>query len=162
MNAEGLGNGGAGDIGVQNADLVAPAAHGDGQLAGDHGLAHAALAGHDAVDLADSGGRIVFLQQGLGLLPLAAALTAGGAIVRAFAHKLISFCFCIDKYSIDRSAKSILYPSDRIRQPLNGNFLVSGEKRGFPAVAGEEKDLPVLSLTLQPAEGRGAAVVIEV
>ena len=34
-------------------DVVAAALHGDGQLAGDHGLADAALAGHHAVDLAD-------------------------------------------------------------------------------------------------------------
>ena len=40
MDAESLGDGGAGDIGVQNTHLIAPAAHGDSQLAGDHGLAY--------------------------------------------------------------------------------------------------------------------------
>ena len=86
MDAEGLGNGGAGDVRVQNADFIAPAAHGDGQLAGDHGLAHAALAGYHAVYLADTGVRVVLLQQGLGLLPLPAVLAAGGAVMGAFAH----------------------------------------------------------------------------
>ena len=51
MNTEGLGDGRAGDIGIQNAGLIATALHGDGQLAGDHRLANAALTGNDAVDL---------------------------------------------------------------------------------------------------------------
>ena len=92
VDAEGLGDGGAGDVGVQDAHLVAPAAHGDRQLAGDHGFAHAALAGHDAEHFADVGLGMVLLQQGLGLLPLAAALAAGGAVMGAFAHNTdISF-----------------------------------------------------------------------
>ena len=92
MNAEGLGDGGTGDVGIQNAHLVAAAAHGDGQLAGDHGLADAALAGHDAIDFADLGLGMMLLQQGLRLLTFAAALAAGGAIMDAFAHdSMISF-----------------------------------------------------------------------
>ena len=92
VDTEGLGDGGTGDVGIQNADLMAPAAHGDRQLAGDHGLADAALAGHDAEHLADVGFGMVLLQQGLGLLPLAAALAAGGAVMGAFAHNTdISF-----------------------------------------------------------------------
>ena len=91
VDAEGLGDGGAGDVGVQDAHLMAPAAHGDRQLAGDHGLAHAALAGHDAVHLADVGVRVVLLQKGLGLLPFAAALAAGGAVMGTLAHCSISF-----------------------------------------------------------------------
>ena len=55
MDAEGLGDGGAGDISVQNTDLIAPAAHGNSQLAGDHGLAYAALTGYDTIDLAHMG-----------------------------------------------------------------------------------------------------------
>lgn len=69
MDAEGLGDGGTGDVGIQNADLMAPAAHGDRQLAGDHGLSDAALAGHDAEHLTDVGFGMVLLQQGLGFLP---------------------------------------------------------------------------------------------
>ena len=92
VDAEGLGDGGAGDVGVQDAHLVAPPAHGDRQLAGDHGLAHAALAGHDAEHFADVGLGMVLLQQGLGLLPLAAALAAGGAVMGTFTHStVISF-----------------------------------------------------------------------
>ena len=72
--------------GIQHRHIVAPALHGDGQLAGDHGLADAALAGYDAVDLAHMGIGIVLLQQGLGLLTGPAALAAGGAVVSAFAH----------------------------------------------------------------------------
>ena len=55
MDAEGLGDGGAGDISVQNTDLIATAAHGNSQLAGDHGLAYAALTGYDTIDLAHMG-----------------------------------------------------------------------------------------------------------
>jgi len=66
---------------------VAPALHGDGQLAGDHGLADAALAGHHAVYLADPAA----LSQGLDLegaftLALRAVFTAGAAIVGTIAH----------------------------------------------------------------------------
>ena len=55
MDAEGLGDGGAGDISVQNTDLIATAAHGNSQLAGDHGLAYTALTGYDTIDLAHMG-----------------------------------------------------------------------------------------------------------
>ena len=88
MKAEGLGDGGAGDVGVQDAHGVATAAHGHRQLAAGHRLAHAALAGNDAVHLAHPGGGMMLFQQGLGLLPLSAALAAGGAVMGAFAHGL--------------------------------------------------------------------------
>ena len=52
---QGLGDGGAGDISVQNTDLIATAAHGNSQLAGDHGLAYTALTGYDTIDLAHMG-----------------------------------------------------------------------------------------------------------
>ena len=61
VDAEGLGDGGAGDVRVQNAGGMAPAAHGHRQLAGDHGLADAALAGDDAEDLAHPGVRVQLL-----------------------------------------------------------------------------------------------------
>ena len=46
--AEHAGDGGAGDVGVQDAHAHARARELGGQDARDHGLAHAALAGHDA------------------------------------------------------------------------------------------------------------------
>ena len=92
MDTEGLGDGGTGDVGVQHRHIVAPALHGDGQLAGDHGLADAALAGHHAVNLADPAA----LPQGLDLegaapLALGAAFTAAAAIVGTIAHNQFSF-----------------------------------------------------------------------
>ena len=56
-------------------------------------LPHAALAGTRTPNhFADVGLGMVLLQQGLGLLPLAAALAAGGAVMGAFAHNTdISF-----------------------------------------------------------------------
>ena len=93
MDTESLGDGGAGDVGVHNADIVAPAAHGHSQLAGNHGLTDTALTGNDAVDLAYMGFGMVGLQQGLRLTG-STALTAGGAIVRTFAHIVrISFSY---------------------------------------------------------------------
>ena len=85
VNAESLGDGGAGNIGVHNAHLIAAAAHGDCQLAGDHGFAHAALAGHNSVDLAHMGVRVMGFQQRL-RLPRGAALPAGGAVMCTLAH----------------------------------------------------------------------------
>ena len=92
VDTEGLGDGGAGDVGVQNGHIVAPALHGDGQLAGDHGLADAALAGHHAVDLtyAAAGAEGLFLKY-VYFLALAAAFAAGAAIVGAIAHNRFSF-----------------------------------------------------------------------
>ena len=84
MDAKGLGDGGAGDVGVQNANSAARTAGQDRKLAGDHGLANAALAGDDAVDLAHPGGGIVLLQKGLGLGAFTAAFAAGAAIMGAF------------------------------------------------------------------------------
>ena len=52
-HAEQLGNGRAGDVGVQNTDLVAQTAHRDGQHGAGHAFAHAALAGYHADHLFD-------------------------------------------------------------------------------------------------------------
>ena len=82
VDAEALGDGGAGDVGVQNGGAVAPALHGDGQLAGDHGFADAALAGDDAVDLTDMAALMKGLDlEGASALTVSAALAAAAAIV---------------------------------------------------------------------------------
>ena len=92
MDAEGLGDGGAGDVGVQHGGTAAPALHSDGQLAGDHGLAHAALAGDHAVDLAHAAARMEgLLFKYVDFLALAATFAAGAAIMCAFAHNDNSF-----------------------------------------------------------------------
>ena len=57
VQAEGGGDGGAGDVGVHDADLVALLGHGGGQAGGGGALAHAALTGHDGVDVLD--GRVL-------------------------------------------------------------------------------------------------------
>ena len=92
MDTEGLGDGGAGDVGVQHGGAIALALHGHGQLAGDHGLAYAALAGHNAVDLAYPAALVegLFLKY-IGFLALPAALAAGTAIMGTFAHNNSSF-----------------------------------------------------------------------
>ena len=84
MDAEGLGDGGTGDVGVQDPGFVTRAAGQNRKLAGYHRLADAALSGYDAVNLAHMGGRIVGLEKGLGLGAFPAALAAGAAIVGAF------------------------------------------------------------------------------
>ena len=121
MDAESLGDGGAGDISVQNTDLIAPAAHGNSQLAGDHGLAYAALTGYDTIDLAHMGVGMVGLQQGL-RLPGSTALPAAGAVVRTFTHKLES-PFSISNLTINNSMtemiRTILYPFRSVRQHLD-------------------------------------------
>ena len=121
MDAEGLGDRGAGDIGIQNTDLIAPAAHGNSQLAGDHGLAYAALTGYDTIDLAHMGIGMVSLQQGL-RLPGSTALPTTGAVVRTFTHKLES-PFSISNLTINNSMtemiRTILYPFRSVRQHLD-------------------------------------------
>ena len=86
VHAEGLGDGGTGDVGVHDAGFEAAAAHGDGKLACDHGLAHAALAGNDAEHLADAAFRMRRFAQGLRRCAFCAALAAARAIMGAFAH----------------------------------------------------------------------------
>ena len=92
VDAEGLGDGGAGDVGVQYGGAEALALHGDGQLACDHGLAYAALAGDHAVDLAHPAALVQgLLFEYVCLLALSAAFTAAAAIMGTFAHRDISF-----------------------------------------------------------------------
>ena len=87
MDAEGLGDGGAGDVRVQDAHPVAHPGHGDRQLGGDHALAHAALAADHADDVADHGMGVAGLVQVLGL---AAAVAAGGAVMGALGGVLLA------------------------------------------------------------------------
>ena len=92
VDAKGLRNGRAGDVGVQNGHLVAALVHLGGEQAGDEGLAHAALAGHDADHMLDIGA-IVGRQGGRTSLSGAVAAAgdaAAGALVRAF--------FCHDSF----------------------------------------------------------------
>ena len=92
VDAEGLRNGRAGDVGVQNGHLVAALVHLGGEQAGDEGLAHAALAGHDADHMLDIGA-LVGRQGGRASLSGAVAAAgdaAAGALVRAF--------FCHDSF----------------------------------------------------------------
>ena len=96
VHAEGLGDRGTRDIGVHDADLEAAAVHGDGKLACDHRLAHAALAGNDAEHLSDAALRMRRLAQGLRRRALRAALAAGGAIMGAFAHSLYDLLCRVD------------------------------------------------------------------
>ena len=55
VQAESLGDGGTGDVGVHDAHLVALLCHGNCQVGGDRGLADAALTGHDGVNVLDGG-----------------------------------------------------------------------------------------------------------
>ena len=77
-----------------NGYVIALAPYGHRQLAGDHGLAHAALAGHDAVDFAyAAAGPQGLLLEYVGFLALTAAFAAGAAIMGAIAHCYVSFFF---------------------------------------------------------------------
>ncbi len=99
VDAESLGDRGAGDVRVQDAGLVAlpPGQH--RKLTGDHGLADAALAGDDAEDFAYPGVGVVGLAQVLGRGALGAGFAAGAAIVGAFCH---CFVLLLNDFSIDR------------------------------------------------------------
>ena len=85
MHTEGLGDRGAGDVGVQHGHAVAAAAQGDGQLTGDHGLTHAALAGHYAVYLTYAAAVAQRLDLEGAVFTLAAVFTAAAAVVIAIA-----------------------------------------------------------------------------
>ena len=84
VDAEGGGDGGAGDVGVQHGHLLAHAAHGHRQGGGHQALAHAALAADHGDDLSDVGQAVGGDVEVLGRSTLPAALTAGGAVVGTF------------------------------------------------------------------------------
>ena len=92
MDAEGLGDGGAGDIRVQNGAVVAPALHFGGHQAGDKGLAHTALAADHGNDLFHAGLRVQCFAEAL-RVSFGAVFAAGGTIMGAFAHYSISLPF---------------------------------------------------------------------
>ena len=88
MDAEQLRDGRAGDVGVEDAAVVAAACHGAGQQGAGHALAHAALAGHHANHFFDAA-------VGVGGVVLGRCIagrtgcTAIGAVMGAFfAHSL--------------------------------------------------------------------------
>ena len=101
-DAEGLRDGGAGDVGVQDANLVAALVHFAGKQAGDQGLADAALAGDNADDVLDVAALVRFKLGGAGGRALAASRnSAAAALVRAL--------FCHDSFFL------IVLPDDRER-----------------------------------------------
>ena len=75
-DTEGLRDGWAGDVRIENSRVVAAALHLGGEQARDEGLADAALAAHNADDLLDAGALVKRLAEGL-RTALAAALAAG-------------------------------------------------------------------------------------
>ena len=81
--AEGGGDGGAGDVGVHDAHLVAPLGHGGGQGGGGGALADAALAGHDGIDVLDGGILVQGCDEVLGIHVVAAG-PAGAAVMGTF------------------------------------------------------------------------------
>ena len=89
VNAEGLGNGGAGDIGVQNSGVVAAQLGLGSQQGGHQRLAHAALAADNGINVLDGS---TLSQRGDQILRLGAGstvLAAGGTVMGAVfsAHK---------------------------------------------------------------------------
>ena len=85
VTAERLRDGRAGDVGVQNADLVAALVHFAGKQAGDQGFAHTALAGHHADDVLDVAALVRFkLRRAAGSALAAPGNAAAAALVRAF------------------------------------------------------------------------------
>ena len=92
MNAEGLGDGGAGDIRVQNGAVMAPALHLGSHQTGDQGLAHAALAADNGNNLLHAGRRIQLFAEAFGA-SFGAVFAAAGTIMGAFAHYTISLPF---------------------------------------------------------------------
>ena len=92
VDAEGLGDGGAGDVGIQNGGLMAPQLGLGSQQGGDQGLAHTALAADNGVYVLDGSALGQRRPQVLGILAGSAVFAAGGTIVGAVfsAHKQCS------------------------------------------------------------------------
>ena len=84
-HAKGSGHGGAGDIGIQNANPLALPGHGHGQQGGDGGLTNTALAGYNGDDLLHRCIGIQLFQQAL-FFSLAAVGRAAGTIAIARTH----------------------------------------------------------------------------
>jgi len=88
MDAEQLGDGRAGDVGVQDAAVVAAAGHGTGQQGAGHALAHAALAGHHADDLLDAAVRVGGVVLGRCIAGRTGCTAIGAVMGAFFAHSL--------------------------------------------------------------------------
>ena len=82
VDAEGLRDGRAGDVGIEHGRLMAAALHLAGEQTRHEALANAALAGHDCDDLIDAGAGTQRLLQGFRLV-LGTGLAAGRTVVRA-------------------------------------------------------------------------------
>ena len=93
-DAEGGGCGGAGDIGVQNADPFSLPCHGNGQHGRNRGFAHAALAGDHGNDLLHAGVGVQLRQQALGLA-IGAVRAAFGTISVTRTHDSVAPFFLI-------------------------------------------------------------------
>ena len=85
VQAEGLRNGRAGDVGVENGGLVAKLVHGHGQHGGHGRFADAALAGDDGDDLFHLRVFVGFGKQAL-LLAVRTAFAAARTVAAASAH----------------------------------------------------------------------------
>ena len=83
VQAEGGGDGGAGDVGVHDAHFITPLGHGGGQGGGGGALAHAALAGHDGVDVLDGRVLVQRCNEVFGVHVLTAG-AAGAAVMGTF------------------------------------------------------------------------------
>ena len=90
MDAEQLGNGRAGDVGIQNAAVVAAACHGAGQQSAGHALANAALAGHNANDFFDAAVGVGGIVLGRCIAGRTCCSTAGAVMGTFFAHSLFA------------------------------------------------------------------------
>ena len=93
-DAEGGGCGGAGDVGIQNADPLSLPCHGDSQHGRDRGFAHAALAGDHGNDLLHAGVGVQLRQQALGLA-IGAIRAAFGTISVTRTHNSVAPFFLI-------------------------------------------------------------------
>ena len=93
VNTKGLGDGGAGDVGVQHGGLIAAELGLGSQQGGHQGLAHAALAADDGIDMLDGSALSQRGDQILGLGAGSTVLAAGGTVMGAVfsAHKKHSF-----------------------------------------------------------------------
>ena len=101
LDAEGLRNGRAGDVGIQNGHFVTALVHLGGEQAGDEGLAHAALAGHDADHMLDVGALVG--RKGAGA-SLGGAIAAAGD---AAAGALVGTFFCHDSFFLFSSGRAL-------------------------------------------------------
>ena len=121
LNAEHLGNRGAGDIPVQNAGVIALALHRHSQHGGNQAFSNASLPADYADHFLHVAARVGLFHHAPGRRPLAAVLAAGFAVVRTRLAQISAPPFI----KLDAVEKSLRSFSSRRRFLFSAAFYLS-------------------------------------